>query len=138
MRNSRQTAASLGESVSSEASQVQGRKERQAGPRAWLESRDVPLDTEHDITAESRGWRVKGRPRIMRTEVRGWRVRPMAGTTKVWRPRGCARVWAKSRASIQADDSVPSYRQDLESRGKGIPESDASYHDGSQHRSKTP
>lgn len=94
MRNSGDRAVGLGDS---EASQVQSRKERQEGQEpGWIVRM---CQWTQGMKAQWRPWGgAGGRPGIMRTEVRGRRVRPVMGAASVRYLRGCARVSTKSQS----------------------------------------
>lgn len=81
--------------------QAKQRAGRRGRPGVWLDGQDVPG---HEIKAETRPQRVVagagwggGRGSAPRGQKSEQRVSPKVGAAKVWCPRGCARVWAKSQ-----------------------------------------
>lgn len=78
----------------------------------------------HSTRAGNRSWAGGGgMPLEQKSEQR---VSSKVGTTKVWCPRGCARVWAKP-LSVHAEDSARSSNESKGTGGKEISESGAWY-----------
>lgn len=105
---------------------MQNRKERQAGPRIWLDSQVVPGDTGHEITAETTGW---GRAQARSHENRSQRLKSQAnsGSNQGVVLEGMCQgldevtVLASRLRTVFPVPASPAFR------GKGIPESNARY-----------